>query len=403
MKQSLVRFVPFFLTVTIHLNGQADAGVLKSLNQELTALVTETEPYLVTVRGEYNRRSLVASGLVFNGSGHVITSAQLYRASNFQVELRNGRRYSATKIGVDRISGIAVLKLNGSGFTSPKMKNSTRLSPGAWITVIGNSYEIPASLSFGSFAGRTEDGFLKLAVNASPGSSGAAVMNLDGEVVGVLVARDGSLAPDEWADDSSYYALSPQRPNEQFIDRLARPGGTCYAIPIETALENAGRLIRDGRIVRGYLGISTRNLSPITQKKLGIDGGVTVVDIEAGSPADSAGLKKGDAIVTVDGRSISSRSALFSQVRSHRPGETIDIGFLRNGKMTKVAAKLSEARDVVSAYSGDTLTAPLLTSDRMSLQNDSSWRAELLKLRREIIQLQGEVERLKKEISRQAP
>ena len=178
------------MALSIPFTGTADGGILKSLDDELTALVEKNEPYLVTVKGESNWRNLIATGIIFDKAGYVITSSHAYDVGKHSVTFNNGDSYPAEKIGVDHQSGLAVLKILGDGFKKPSWGKSEKLKSGAWIMVLGNSYGTPATVNFGVYEGRSDENFLKLAVGVSPGGSGGAVLNTDGEIVGVLIARE---------------------------------------------------------------------------------------------------------------------------------------------------------------------------------------------------------------------
>ncbi len=106
------RLVTFVFTLVL-VNGISNAGVLKSLDQELSELVGKTDPYLVTVRGISGWRNLVATGVVFDSRGYVVTSSQIYDADNFTVTFKNGRSVRAEKTGVDQLTGLAVLRISG--------------------------------------------------------------------------------------------------------------------------------------------------------------------------------------------------------------------------------------------------------------------------------------------------
>jgi S1-C subfamily serine protease len=104
----------------------AEAGILKTLEGELDALVSKTESYLVTVRGDGGWRNLVATGIVIDASGYLITSSQVYEATGFEVTFKNGVSYHASKIGADNLTGIAVLKIQNGKFNPPTWDQTKR-------------------------------------------------------------------------------------------------------------------------------------------------------------------------------------------------------------------------------------------------------------------------------------
>ncbi|OGC90286.1 MAG: hypothetical protein A2W25_05940 [candidate division Zixibacteria bacterium RBG_16_53_22] len=392
------KLIPLIVGAAIGLSGHAGAGILKSLDLELNALVKGTEPYLVTVRCDGGWRNLVATGIVYDDSGHVITSSQIFEATGFNVTFKDGRSYPALKVGVDNFTGLAVLKIQGQQFSIPAWPASGPLECGDWITLVGNSYDRPSTVNFGSFQERTEEGFLSLSLSASPGSSGGAIFNIDGRIVGVLVAREG--ASNNWFD-GSLSLISTAYPNAlRFLEQGGGGSGRSYAMPFATARFVADQIIEKGRVSRGYLGLSTEEFPPETRERLGIDRGVWVTEVDRESPADSAGLRKGDIIVSFDTYPVKDRTSLFYMVRSRKPGDAVNLEIFRDDQKMVLRVSLSEApEENLVGYFGN-LSSALEAARNLPVNSLEGLKSELSRLRKEMDQLQTQLSELKKELNK---
>ncbi len=120
MRRKLKIFTVSLTTILISIGGTAYSGILKSLDDELTLLVEETEPYLVTVKGKRAWRNLIATGIVYDKEGHVMTSSLVYGADEFEITFKDGTSFFAEKIGVDHQTGLAVLKIESDALNPPK-------------------------------------------------------------------------------------------------------------------------------------------------------------------------------------------------------------------------------------------------------------------------------------------
>jgi serine protease Do len=379
----------------VFLAGGSLAGVLKSLDQELKSLVEFTEPYLVTVKGTGGLRNLVATGIMYDDRGHVITSSQVLAASGFNITFKNGRSYAAEKIGVDYFSGLGVLKIHGHEFPIQSWKSPKPLQTGAWVTLVGNSYETPATISFGTFVDSTDEGLLKLSLDAAPGSSGGALLNIDGEIVGVLVARESGNG-DLWTVEA--LTQTSTTPNAlAYLDRVSKGRSYSYAVPFESARQIAEQIIVHGKVSRGFLGVSAQNIVSSQVADLNVKDGVKVIEIEPGSPADSAGIMKEDIITGIDSRPVRERASLYALIRARKPGEQIKIVILRDKRKLELTARLVEAKD--DSFFGNMRGMPSTISkafNKLSRSGKEDLAAELDKLREQVTRLQSQVADLQK-------
>jgi len=396
MSSKMARLAPILLGAVMGLSIQAGAGVLKTLDQELNTLVRSTEPYLVTVRGDSGSRKLIATGIVYDNAGHILTSSHIAEATGFNVTFKDGRSFPALKMGADNYTGLAVLKILGPQPIIPNWREAKSLSDGDWVILIGNSFDRPSTISFGSFHSGTEEGFLVLSMNADPGSSGGAILNIDGDIVGVLVARE--IDKGQAGSYSSFSMASSAQTGIAFFDQM---GGnrTSYAVPFETARRIADQLVQHGKISRGYLGISTRDIPRTDKEKYGIASGVKVAEVDKGSPADSAGLLKGDIIINLDSQPVADRSSLFHTVRTHKAEDMVRVGILRDTLKIELSARLAEAGEDRYFGKADGLSSPVGAARDLPSKGLDGLKLELAQLRAEVDRLQIQLSELKKEIA----
>ena len=254
------------------------------------------------------------SGFIYNEKGYIITNEHVIHNSKeakLNITLPDGRKYTAKLIGSDESLDLAVLKINGSNLPTIKLGNSDKIRPGEWVIAIGNPYRFSHTVTFGiiSATGRDledlrKNNLIQTDAAINPGNSGGPLINLDGEVIGINVA------------------IAAQAQNIGF------------AIPINAAKEILDVLVSKGKIARGMLGVSIRDLDEQIINYFGLKTkeGVIIVGIDANSPAEKYGLKKYDIIKKVNGQKVTSSEDLQKKISSHKPGETLTIEILREDK-----------------------------------------------------------------------
>ena len=326
------------------------AGILESIDKELTQLVKNAESFLVTVEAEDQRKQnlYVGSGVLIDTDGYVVTTISVIgNNDDIKVTFKNNESYPAELVGIDNQSGIALLKIEPVDRQIPGFGYPYQLDEGAWMTVIGNSYEMPVSVNFGVFSGITDKGLLQLSVQSSPGSSGSAVFNTKGEVVGILIAQTTETASLRFPYDSnlkvrvkeyqSYYSgkysgLGVELPSTN----------TSLAVGIDKIQRIVSQLKEYGEVRYGFLGIMQRKLKTKELKKHNIENGVLITKVIKNSPAEKAGLQEDDIILKVNDKVIESMGVLYTTVRSHEPDDVIDLEILRDSLSQKITVTLSE-------------------------------------------------------------
>ncbi|MCP4582723.1 MAG: PDZ domain-containing protein [candidate division Zixibacteria bacterium] len=340
----------FFLIATATI---INAGILESLDNELTGLVEKAEPYLVTVeaRGDTPNRAFVGSGTLIDQDGHVLTTTSVIgKSDNIKVSFKNGEEYNAAIIGTDYHSGLALLKIKPLDRQSPKFGDPKNLRDGSWIIVIGNCYDIPNSVDFGVFSGFTDEGFMQLSVQSGPGSSGSAIFNTKGEMIGVLIAQATETVSFNLTNDNyikvktnKYGLTEPQNPGSLDIDLPTV--GTSLALPVDKIRHITDQLKKNGVVEHGFLGIRQKSLSSKIRLVFNIDNGVIVVSTTKDSPAERGGVARNDIITRFDGIKVKGPEHFYSLVRSHMPGDKIEVEVIRDSSKVKLDVVLGRAPD----------------------------------------------------------
>ncbi len=258
---------------------------------------------------------------------------------------------------------------------------------------MGNSYGTPATVNFGVYEGKSDENFLKLGVGVSPGGSGGAVLNTDGEIIGILIAREAeSGLPDVTDYRKSFYNAKEKL---RFLNLMGDSKGKAIAIPIEQAIEVAREIVEHGKVRRGFLGISQRNLTSGEREKHKLEHGIMVVEIVDDSPAEKAGLEEGDIITDVDKEPIENISDLYSLIRSRKPGDKVKIDIARGDKLVTVKAVLDSTANK-ALFGGWKLKEPL---PRLNI-GKSLQVLDNIDLEKSIRGLERELDRLRDELAK---
>ena len=275
----------------------------------------------------------VGSGVIIDAAkGYVITNAHVVeKAKRIKVVLNDRRELAAEVVGADPETDIAVLKIPARNLTDLKLgEGETTVGVGDFVIAIGNPFGLgqTATLGIVSAVGRTGLGiegyedFIQTDASINPGNSGGALVNMEGELVGI---------------------------NTAILSRSGGNIGIGFAIPARMARQVANQLIAHGEVRRGQLGVSIQNLTPDLARAMGIEEtiGAVVARVVPGSAADKVGLQAGDVIVSVNGRPIRTSAELRNTIGLMQPGTEVEIGFVRDRarKTVTVSLKSRAPRD----------------------------------------------------------
>lgn len=283
----------------------------------------------------------LGSGVVIDArQGYVITNHHVVsKADEITVTLRDGRALNAELIGADPEADVALLKIPAKNLIAVPMADSDNLRVGDFVVAIGNPFGLGQTVTSGivSAMGRSGLGiegyedFIQTDASINPGNSGGALVNLNGELVGMNTA-------------------------------ILAPGGSGgnvgigFAIPINMVSQIAEQLIEHGEVRRGVLGVVTQDLTPDLAQAFGISAnqGAVISKVIPDSPAAKAGLQAGDVVVEVNGRHIKNAMDMRNAVGLIRIGQTLDIMLVRNGRKMRIKTAIEEPEQ--SSIAGDKLS-----------------------------------------------
>jgi serine protease Do len=288
-------------------------------------------------------RQSLGSGFIVDPKGYIITNYHVIdKADEIYVKLSTdpdnqdlGRK--ARVIGFDKSTDLAVIKIDASSpLPTVKLGNSDSAQVGDWVEAIGSPFALAQTVTAGIISAKNrtiEPGangqfqhFIQTDAAINPGNSGGPLLNMNGEVIGVNTAI--------FTQSGGYQGLG-------------------FAMPSNTVVEVYNDLISPShKVTRGSIGIIFRqDLSGAVNRVYGFKNGVLVQEIKAGGPAEKAGLKVGDIITAIDGRQIKDGDDLVNEIASRRPGSSIRLGLLREGKQTDATVTIGD-RDLVFAENG---------------------------------------------------
>jgi S1-C subfamily serine protease len=287
-------------------------------------VTADVSPAVVRVEVDVDGEQSSGSGVLFRDDGYVLTSGYVISdADNIAITLYDGRRLTATIVGIDKVTDVAVVKVDGERFPTAVLGSAIDLVIGEPVMALGceAGSEIAATVTTGvvSALGRqvaTDDQPLHDMVQTDApiarGISGGPLVDSSGAVIGITTAANES----------------------------ERQLG--FAIPIDLAHRVAVDLISSGRAHHVWLGIAGHDLDLSSAKVAGVEMGALVNNVAAASPAALAGLKADDIIVAVDGHKVTSMSGVVIALRTHRPGDEVSIGYVRAGKWATMTVMLVE-------------------------------------------------------------
>jgi serine protease Do len=271
----------------------------------------------------------LGSGVVVNPNGYILTNNHVVEgATDIKVDLNlpEKKEYQAKVIGTDSQTDIAVLKINATNLPALTLGDSSKLQVGDVVFAVGDPFGIGETATMGivSATGRTNlniegyENFIQTDAAINPGNSGGALLDVRGNLVGINTA-----------------ILTGGGGGNQ---------GIGFAIPIDEARHVMDQLVEHGRVSRGYLGVYIEQITPALAKQFGLnqEGGALIGDVSAGGPGAKAGLKRGDAIVELNGQPVADSTSLRFAIASMAPGTTVDLKLIRDGKPMDVKVTLGE-------------------------------------------------------------
>lgn len=272
------------------------------------------------------KETSLGSGVIVDEAGYIITNNHVIsNADEISVKLSDKKEFKGKVVGADPKTDIAVIKIDAKHLPVLKLGDSDKLKVGETVLAIGNPFGLNQTVTSGivSATGRANMGiedyenFIQTDAAINPGNSGGAMVNVSGELVGINTAI--------FSTSGGYQ-------------------GVGFAIPSNMVKNVMESLIKKGKVVRGWLGVSIQPITPELSKQFNLkdDKGALVADVVENSPADKAGLKNGDVIVEFDSRPVDDPNALRNAVAATTPGREVALRFIREGRIQSVKIEVTE-------------------------------------------------------------
>ncbi len=265
------------------------------------------------------------SGVIVSKDGYILTNNHVVEnADEVKVSLQDGREFTAKVVGRDPKTDVAVLRVNASDLPAIPIANSDDVQVGDVVLAIGNPFGIGQTVTMGmvSAKGRAPLGldyedFIQTDAAINPGNSGGALVDTEGRLIGI---------------------------NTAILSRSGGNQGIGFAIPANLAHEVMVGLVKNGHVIRGYLGVTIQDVNAGLAKefKLKEKEGALVSDVLAGGPASKSGMASGDVVLEFNGHKVTDSRQLKLRVAETRPGETVAVNILRNGDPRTLHVKVGE-------------------------------------------------------------
>lgn len=262
------------------------------------------------------------SGVIVDKEGYVLTNNHVIEgADRVKVRLNDGREFTATVKGRDTRTDLAVLHIKAKDLPVATLGDSDKLEVGEWAIAIGNPFGLEHTVTVGVISAKGRSGlgtgtyedFIQTDASINPGNSGGPLINIDGEVIGINMM-------------------------------IIWPGqGIGFAIPINMAKQILSDLIKEGKVVRPWLGIRVQDLTADMAEQFQVKDreGVLVSQVEPGTGAEKAGLTSGDIIKTVDDKAVRNASELIKEIQKRKVGQKVRLGLIRDGKEMTLEVNLT--------------------------------------------------------------
>src|SRR5712692_2493408 len=290
--------------------------------------------------GAIRERSL-GSGVVVDPKGYIVTNRHVVeKADRIRVKLQGDPPavlHDAKVIGTDQETDLAVIKIDvNHSLPIAKLGNSESMQVGDWVLAVGSPFGLQATVTAGIVSAKGRNivpnrqfqSFIQTDAAINPGNSGGPLVNMDGEVIGINTAI---------LTDTNAYA------------------GVGFALPSNTVMQVYNQLTGpEHRVQRGSIGIEfNAQENPAIARVYGVQSGITVSSVVAGSPAERAGLKVGDTIFSVDGKQVKTGDELVSDIARRKPGERIALGYFRNGKKEETSVTVADRAKLFASRLGE--------------------------------------------------
>jgi serine protease Do len=274
----------------------------------------------------------LGSGLIFRPDGYIMTNAHVVSgARTVSVKMSDEREFeNAQVIGVDERTDVAVVKVNATGLPFVQLGDSGQVQVGDWAIAIGNPYGLEHTMTVGVISAKAREmpynrresnvGYLQTDASINPGNSGGPLCDINGRVIGI---------------------------NNSIYSESGGNVGIGFAIPINTAKIIAEQLVNSGKVTRSYLGVTIATLNNEVATEFKVDPalrGVLITEIGPNTPAQNAGLRKGDIVQGVNGQNVTKSGELSRAIELMPVGSTTQLQVLRDGKKATISVRVDESK-----------------------------------------------------------
>jgi serine protease Do len=311
-------------------------------DEPVAQVAAEVEPSVVQVNVSGVERTPfgtqkqegIGSGVIYRSDGYIITNNHVVEgARTVEVAFADGTTEQGEVVGTDPITDLAVIKVNRDGLPAASFSDDKQLAVGQLTVAIGSPSGFQSTVTSGVLSGMGREfppeltggqqesslvDLLQTDAPISPGNSGGALADRDGQVIGINVAY---LPPNETGAE-----------------------GIGFAIPSYTVVSVADQLIKSGEAQHPYLGVAVSDLTPQVSNRFGVsaESGALIAKVEPGGPADGAGIRAGDVVTGLDSTDIRSSGDLLSALRQYQPGDKVELTILRDSQESTFDVRLGE-------------------------------------------------------------
>ena len=362
------RYGPAVVNVSVQGTVDQAGGVMSPFgpldpNDPMAPFFKRFGPQFQSPQGERVVRGQ-GSGFIIDAGGVILTNAHVVDgADTVTVKLTDKREFTAEVVGIDKLTDVAVLRIDASDLPTVPLGNPGDTREGEWVLAIGSPFGFENSVTAGIVSAKSRSlpnegyvPFIQTDVAINPGNSGGPLLNLKGEVVGI---------------------------NSQIYSRSGGYQGISFAIPIDVAVQVKDQLLADGHVTRGRIGVGIQDLNQALAESFGLKSanGALVTQVEADGPGEKAGIKAGDVILSFDGQPVANSGELPPRVAVIKPGTDARIEVWRDGKARTLEVTVGklDARDAVASVDEDKLdqaklgvaVRPLTEQERQQAKVDS--------------------------------
>jgi len=348
LKAAIYSTIVLFLVFNVHSLTAKEPTLLAELEKEIIQIINQVRPNVVTISAKFRYNIVdtqensflgikkgkdyklplemenVGSGIVLD-STHIVTIASIVKGGEtITATFANGETKPVQLIGLDDVSNLAILKVENTKLQPAQFGDLSNLQSGCCVLIVGNSLGVSPAVSLGLVNAIRKDGAIQLTASVAAGSIGGPVFDIRGRVIGILAAQLSS--------DSDNFIL-----NAPFI---SNEGALAY--PIDFIAKKTQEILQEREFPQGWIGVSAENLS-------GKGGLVHISNVKSGSPAAKAGLRTGDIIFNVDGRTITNAHELAANIKHKQPGQAVQLGIIRGNQKQYV-------KIIVGNHSSETAT-----------------------------------------------